>query len=326
MVFIVRDVGLLKSQNNITRYPEYPIYSDSFNDNPTIQNNQLKNRIYPYRTYTGYDGNIRIIEQGEVHALQHTGNSKYNSTNIIQFEDGSTNYTAEFDFKIISMSPSSDRVTSINLWILRGANDGLSYTSLSLSFKTNNVTTVSIITYNLGKSAWTTTETILKTGLTEGQIYHVKIVDTGRDVTLHIDETIILQNVDYIPFHITPSIPTPLSIPPGYYKGFGANENNIGTWTNIRIIPTEKNPKFFGKNNHFILPSSSKRNQPLHLEYIEYGGGIQYSQTTYPNTGGIFLMGPSNLTHYTGLISRITIQGDYNTTFEISGIDYQYTP
>jgi hypothetical protein len=289
---------------------------ETFKDNPTIVNNQLTGRSYPYRTYIGFAGEMNIIPQDDIYVLQHTGNSQYTSKNLILFEDGLTDYAAEFDFKIISMSQTSTPNNSINLWVLKGANDGLTYVTVSLSFKNNNNTSISIITYKLGKPVSTTAETLLKNNLTQGKTYKIEIKDNGQKITVLMDNEIVLKNVSYN---------APL-IPPGYWKGWGAQEKNSATWTNIKIIPPEKYPEYFGKNNHFILPSQFKRNQPIHIEYTEQGGGIRYTTSTFPNTGGMYLIGPADLNHQVGLISRITIEGNSNTTMEISGIDYQYTP
>ena len=316
------EVQTQDSQEGITQYPEYYIYSDSFEDNPTIQNNQLSPRAYPYRPYTSYAGEMKIIEQDGTYALQHTGNSKYTSNNLILFEDGSIDYTVEFDFNIVSMSKTSTQNNSINLWVLKSANDGLTYVTVSLSFKNNNTTSISLINYNLGESAWITDETFLKNNLTTEKLYHFQIDDNGQKVSITLDGIPIMKDIPYL----TTTQTTPLIIPPGYSKGFGCNEKNVATWTNLKIIPNNISPEFFGKSNHFILHPSFIRNQPIHLEYVEQGGGIRYSQTTYPNAGGIFLVGPADLTHYTGLITRITIEGNSDTNMEISGIDYQYIP
>lgn len=315
-------------------------YTDDFEDNDLSGA-----RTYPYREMTSFAGTLAVESAAPItgtYSAKHTGSGSATSTNIVQFEDPLIEYTATFNFKLSTQGVVAE-TPYVRFWVLRGANDGDSYTVIDSIYDGANQT-LRVVNYHRRSGALLTSANwLIGSKLGTGTTYAFTIIDSGTRVTVKIDGTTYIDNYSY-------SGGTNVSkVLPGKYKGYGCNADTAGRWDDLVITPgywysstqytspalttevsnTEGNwQTIYDPENsyYFKMPSSYVRNQPMILAWQEQGQstGWQYSKTFYANTGGTFYSGPNGLDKYIGMKTKIIFEGDDDDTFEVTDISYEY--
>jgi len=319
----------------------YYQYTDDFEDNDLSGA-----RTYPYREMTSFTGTLAVESAAPItgtYSLKHTGNGSDVSTNIVQFEDKLKEYTATFDFKLSTQGAAAN-TPYLRLWVLRGANDGNSYTAVDTYYDGTNQK-LRVINYhnNSGTAIVSAVTWLAGAKLGTATTYSFTIIDNGTSVTVKVGSTTYINNATY-------STGTNVSkVLPGQYKGFGANADSAARWDNIIIKPgywyggiqytnpalTTAVTKTVGdwqtiydpqNSYYFRMPSSFIRNQPMILAWKEQGQTTewQYTKPFYPKTGGVFYAGPNGLDKYIGMKTKIIFEGDDEDTLEITDITYEY--